>query len=362
MLDTEDTSIYNRRHMHKRLVIFVFYDKEGILDDYAAECVRSLQQDVGPVVFVINGLLNEEGRAKIIPYVWQILQRENKGLDAWAFKEGLEYIGYQNLGNYDEILLMNDTCFGPLYPWGEVFDKMAARPELDFWGLTSTTVLLKHLIKEKRLMGRHIDSYFTVFRKRLLAHQDFHAYWQKLPKIDNYDQAIAHHERQIGEYLVSRGFRWGVAYFVKDGCDHVFFSPYRLIHDQRCPLLKRRCFTHPVYLEYLRQGKAGDIYKTLDFIEKNLHYDTQLIWRHILRFAGEETVLRNLGAANHLDHPLAQEPEIKLSMLHRVNIRLSAKEKAALFAWRVSKAVKKVIKIFLYPFTYKYVRKQRRQI
>ncbi len=347
--------------MHKRLVIFVFYDKEGILDDYVAECVHSLQQDVGPVVFVINGLINDAGRQKVLPYVWQILQRENKGLDAWAFKEGLEYIGYQNLGNYDEILLINDTCFGPLYPWGEVFNKMAERPELDFWGLTTTTILLKILIKEKRLMGRHIDSYFTVFRKKLLAHRDFHSYWRNLPKILDYESAVTRHEWQIGEYLAARGFCWGAAYTVQDGCDHVFFSPYRLIHDQRCPLLKRRCFTHPLYLEYLRQGKPGDVYKTLNFIEKNLHYDTQLIWQHILRFSGEEAVLRNLGVANHLGHPLTQEPEIKLSMLHRINIKLSAKENFSLFAWHMCKAVKKVIKIFLYPFTYKYVQKQRQQ-
>lgn len=351
---------YNRPRMQHRLVVFVFYDKQGILDDYILDCVSQLQRDVGPVLFVVNGLLQEDGKRKISPFVQKILMRENVGLDAWAFKVALESVGFAELANYDEVILMNDTCFGPLRPWPQLFNKMAHRSDLDFWGLTSTTVLLSHLLQEKRICGRHIDSYFTVFRKNLLASPYFEAYWNDLPVITSYDEAIGHHERQICEFLTAKGFSWGTSYPIRDGYDHVFFSPYGLIAKQHCPLLKRRCFTHPDHLEYLRQGREGSVYSTLSYIEDNLEYDSGLIWQHILRFASEEVVLRNLGVENPFSVPLSEQPELKLSMLPRVRTQLSNKEKIVLFKWKLSKGIKKLVKMLFYPVLKKHIDTQKK--
>lgn len=40
------------------------------------------------------------------------------------------------LEQYDEIIFLNDSVFGPFYPFGEMFLKMEERKELDFWGVT----------------------------------------------------------------------------------------------------------------------------------------------------------------------------------------------------------------------------------
>ena len=64
--------------------------------------------------------------------VWE---RENVGFDVWGYKDALEQFGAERLAEYDELILMNYTWFGPVRPFEPVFERMDARA-VDFWGMT----------------------------------------------------------------------------------------------------------------------------------------------------------------------------------------------------------------------------------
>lgn len=56
-----------------------------------------------------------------------MLIRENKGFDVWAYKSALEHYGWSRLEEYDEIIMLNSTMIGPVFPLRETFEKMDAR-------------------------------------------------------------------------------------------------------------------------------------------------------------------------------------------------------------------------------------------
>ena len=119
----------------RRIGIYFLYDKDGIVDDYILYLLRDLIQNLEKLVFVSNGPLTAESKAKLAEFSPVILERENEGLDVWAYKEAMLSVGWKELAEYDEVVLLNYTLMGPIYPFKEAFDEMAGR-DVHFWGLT----------------------------------------------------------------------------------------------------------------------------------------------------------------------------------------------------------------------------------
>ena len=120
----------------KRLGIFFFYEKNGDVDDFITYYLRDLARNLTELIVVCNGKLSKQGRAAFEEFTDQIIVRENKGLDVWAYKTALDHYGWQRLSEFDEVVMTNSTLMGPVRPLKEMFDAMAERTNLDFWGLT----------------------------------------------------------------------------------------------------------------------------------------------------------------------------------------------------------------------------------
>ena len=119
----------------KRCAIFLFYDKDGIVDDYVINLLECLKKSVDDILVVCNGIIPEESQLKFRTVTQDILIRDNAGFDVGGYREGLFYYGFEKLQRYDEIVMLNYTFFGPLYPFEEMFDEMSKR-DIDFWGIT----------------------------------------------------------------------------------------------------------------------------------------------------------------------------------------------------------------------------------
>ena len=119
----------------KRLILYFMYDKDGIVDDYVPYMLRELKKNSTEILVVCNGKLTRESREKLQEVTPNVLVRENKGFDVWAYKTGLEYYGWDKIRSFDEVIMMNFTIMGPVYPLEEMFKTMDQR-DLDFWGIT----------------------------------------------------------------------------------------------------------------------------------------------------------------------------------------------------------------------------------
>ena len=145
--------------MMKRIGIFLLYDTKGRVYEYVEYLLQQIRPCLEELVIVSNGFLLEESREALHKYTPKILERPNVGFDAAGWREGmLEYCGMDYIRDFDELVLFNDSFFGPFYPFQKIFDEMDAR-DIDFIGgsfpatrlflilLKSTHVLLHSILQ-----------------------------------------------------------------------------------------------------------------------------------------------------------------------------------------------------------------------
>ena len=123
------------RYKKKRLIIFVFYDKEGIVDNYVRYYIKSLMEVADRFIIISNTSLDKKNQDLLMEYTQEVYVRSNQGFDMGAYKYVLENVlDLDEINTYDEIVLSNDTCYGPLVPFSHIFAKMETRVA-DFWGI-----------------------------------------------------------------------------------------------------------------------------------------------------------------------------------------------------------------------------------
>ncbi len=288
----------NIKQTIRRLAIFFFYDKDGIVDDYVIFLLNDLKKNIDELLIVCNGLLTPDGREKISKITEKILVRENKGFDVWAYKEGIETLGWDYVRSFDELILLNFTIFGPIYPFKEMFDVMDSQ-DLDFWGITKYHSLDFDPIGliSYNYLPEHIQSHFIAIRKRMLNSFEFKSYWEEMRMIGSYDEAVAYHEAIFTKKFADKGFTWAVYVKTDDLKEFttypLMFMPYELVKNRRCPIIKRKS-TFLSYYTTVNETSGESAFKVLDYLEKSTSYDINMIWENILRTQDLNEIKKNL--------------------------------------------------------------------
>jgi lipopolysaccharide biosynthesis protein len=274
--------------MTRRIAVAFFYDPNGIVDEYFTYLLSKTRPFVEKIILVSNGNLNKIAEVRVGPLVDQIIIRSNIGFDVGAYLEGLNTIGFDKIGEYDELVLFNHTFFGPIFPFSEMFDAMEERA-CDFWGITAHKEMDANPFVSGQKLPYHLQSHFIVVRRNLAASSAFKFYWEHMPPIETYEDSIVKHESRFTKYFEQLGYVHSVYIDPKQYGSYypAFIDVDETIKD-RCPILKRRIFLHdPLFHE----ENAIDVPRALELILKNSDYDINLIWKNILRSAE----LRNLN-------------------------------------------------------------------
>ena len=196
----------------KRLAIYFFYDDDGVVDRYVLHMLDAVKRNCSDLFIVCNGKLNQEGRKLFLQYTPDLLVRENEGYDVGAFQEALEQKGWDEISEYDELILLDYTIMGPVYPFEEMFREMDGR-DVDFWGITNSYDKIlsgKNISERERLEHRQIQTHFIAVRNALLKGREFKRYWKKLPEIKTLSEAVGYFEGHFTETFRSAGYSWTV--------------------------------------------------------------------------------------------------------------------------------------------------------
>lgn len=291
----------------RRIAFYLFYDPEGVVDDYVTYKLHALREHVEHIFVVSNCTLTPEGRDKLESVADTVWERRNVGFDVWAYKEAMETFGMDRLEEFDELILMNYTFFGPVFPFSETFERMDAQ-ELDFWGLTAhKSVDPNPFAGAEGVLPLHIQSHWIAVRKAMFTSVEFQQYWATMPMIRSYDDSILRHEGRFTNYFASKGFRYAIAFPPEDyPSDHPVFDNAVLMLENRCPIVKRRMFFHePSYLE--RNAILGR--RVLEKLETT-DYPVDLIWRNIVRSAEPRTLHTNFSMLSVLpDGEVGEMPD-----------------------------------------------------
>lgn len=271
----------------QRLAVYFFYDPDGIVDKFAFYMLNDLKKNVSDLLIVCNGKLTPEGREEFEKLTPNILVRENKGFDVWGYKEGMDLWGWDKLRKLDELILMNSTIMGPLYPLSVMFNEMNTR-DVDFWGITThSRINFDPFGKIKYgYIPTHLQSHFIAIRKHMLQSMEFKHYWDHIPQILTYEDSISLHEVIFTKDFSDKGFTWAsyvdTANMEKFAANPITLDPLELVKNRKCPIFKRRSFFHN-YNEFLHMGNGESTKALFEYLQNHSDYDVEMIWENILR-------------------------------------------------------------------------------
>ncbi|PJK14915.1 hypothetical protein CO613_03555 [Lysobacteraceae bacterium NML07-0707] len=246
----------------KRICFFAGYDKGGIVDEYVLKYLEELSRFADIYYFADCDISNEE-LLKLQPWVKGAWAKPHGGYDFGSYAKLLKRIGWSKVEEYDELLLINDSCYllGSLDP---VFAKMDGQT-LDWWGMQATKGLYMTkdklvnrfkdpipmaAVKEQLIGGFEFDypydfmvgSYFLSFRKNVIADDRFRRVLSSAGNDEEKLVLIRKYEVGITRNLLSWGY--GFATYM----DHlyplhpVYGASYFKMLEDGFPLLKRNLF------------------------------------------------------------------------------------------------------------------------
>ena len=189
-----------------RLIIFVHFDKNNIIEKEDVEYLLKLKSISNEIVFVTNNdTIPQSQTEKLDGIVTSIIKRKNHGYDFGAWRDALEIIGYEQLENYDELVLVNNSCYSPIFPLEDIFYEMN-KIECDLWGMTEFPEITDSKFLNGKSIKRHLQSYFLVFKKEILNSAYFEEYWKNVEDFDVMEEVVAHCENELTEYFQKCGF------------------------------------------------------------------------------------------------------------------------------------------------------------
>lgn len=273
----------------KRLAMYVIYDKDGILDGFRKYYLQEIRKCVNYILAVVCGSIRPECRDELSELADEVIVRENKGLLAGAWVSGIRHIGWDKLSEYDELFMLNDSFFGPIYPLQDMIDAME-ESDADFYGAMKNFEEKSY----KELAGRPLKHghfrgsicYFYIIKERLLHSPEFKKYWSKTPQIKENWDTYFYAEIDFYDYVVDCGFR--VDAYQGDKLKGYFFdnltqNMLKLIGDEKIPFARIRPFCTDMQDQMLSIGYGFDPRHTLEYIDKHTDYDVNYIWDYILR-------------------------------------------------------------------------------
>lgn len=285
----------------QRLGIYCFYDKYGHAASFIKTFLDDLMDNLDDLVVVVNGQLSDQARQLFSEYTKTIIVRENKGLDVAAYKQAILTLGWEKLESYDEVICLNDTVMGPVYPFREMFACMD-RKDVDFWGITAyagETV-------DKEQIPTHLQAYWHAYRRSLVSSPAFHEYWETMPLWKDYAEVTRKHEMTFTKHFTDLGFTWAsyIDWRKYQGYSSypLLYMPMQIVRDDRCPIFKRRSFfvDYSAYFDQTAGQPALDLY---EYLRDHTDYDVDMIWDAILPSYNIDDIRK----AMHLDYVLPSQ-------------------------------------------------------
>lgn len=255
----------------KRLLLYVHFHKYNQVSSHVLYQLEKLRPLFSRVIFLSNSSLapDKENLLKEKGLVDIVIQRDNIGFDFAAWRDGLDYIGYDDLAQYDSVTMMNDTCFGPLWDMLGYYQKYESDITVDFWGMTNN--------RQSKEFPEHLQSYFMVFKKSVIGSPVFTEFWKNVQDFTDVQEVIRYYETQVTTTLIQAGFSYQSIFDTRtEDASHMLhadFSYYNptVILKKKVPFIKVKAIDANQHIApYL-----------LDEIECKSDYPVELILSHM---------------------------------------------------------------------------------
>lgn len=188
----------------KRLCVFAHWDRDNIIEDYVIYYLKALKEVCSTIIFVSD--TNSTDTSKLEGIADFCLIQKHGEYDFGSYKRGFFYALENNL-EFEELLFVNDSCYGPFFPLKPIFDKMANK-NCDFWGLTRNKY---GLCEEENYLcppvQPHIQSYFLLLKPQVFNSSVFMEFMKNITKEESKGEIIKKYEIGLSQLLYKNGFK-----------------------------------------------------------------------------------------------------------------------------------------------------------
>mgnify|MGYP000301584824 FL=1 len=286
----------------KRAVVFAHYDKDELVDDYVIYYLKSLKETAQNIIFVSCGNLSDVEKSKLDGIVSHIIAEHHEEYDFGSYKRGFLYLKENNLlENIDELVLANDSCFGPFYPFTEIFTEMEKK-DCDFWGITKNNFGYRKVPNHFFVRRPHIQSYFIVLKNNTFKSDDFTNFMKSIKPENSKCVVVSNYEIGLSEMLVEMGFRYDVYIDAYERINNMTIYKWRqLILKYKMPFMKcslprlvnKNLTTIERYQEIIKQVSDYPVeliennVKRTQYIRKGRHTSPLIVKRIFFDFLAE---------------------------------------------------------------------------
>lgn len=184
-----------KRH---RVAVFASYSGDGSLPPQVEPYLKGLRPFVERIVVVCDNPIGPIRRTALAGLADHVIAERHGEYDFGSYKRGVAWARQAGwLDEADDLILCNDSCFGPIGSFAPIFERMDAR-HLDFWGATDSQEIHPHL-----------QSYFVVFTWHVFQSQTFRDFMSGITKQPNVQEVIKKYEIGMTKTLDAAGFKRG---------------------------------------------------------------------------------------------------------------------------------------------------------
>lgn len=176
------------------IAILVVYQPRGVPQSVFA-MLAHLRSRGFDVLLASNGFLSAHDHAALAPHCAAILQRPNIGYDFGAYQHALRMMREQGW-TPDELLLINDSIFYPLFADDDLIERMRASGA----GFTGTV-----LNASPKAASAHLGSYMLLFRRDVVESAAFTGFWRDYMPWTNRNHAIKRGEVRLTQTMIEAG-------------------------------------------------------------------------------------------------------------------------------------------------------------
>ena len=180
----------------RRLAVFASYSSDGVLPPQVMPYLNGLKEVAETIVVVCDNDLLPSEVSKLKSLSTHVITGRHEEYDFGSYKRGIAWARETGqLAKIDNLILCNDSCFGPINSFEPMFNTMDARDH-DFWGVT-----------DSHQFSYHLQSYFLVFSPKVFNSTAYNVFFSEVKKQANVQEVIMNYELGLTKTLVEAGFK-----------------------------------------------------------------------------------------------------------------------------------------------------------
>jgi len=216
-----------------QIAIFAHYDKNKKIEDYVVHLLKEITKIADKIIFVSDCELDTKELDKIRDFIFVSIVGHHGEYDFGSYKRGYLYaLENHLLADCEQLIFLNDSCYGPLYPLKEMFEVMDSKNP-DVWGITAG--FNSHFGRET-----HIQSYFVVMKPSVFLNESFKNFICSIQKQDKKMDIVREYEIGLTKCIDSICAKRDVySQYSKKNWASYILSYKHLLQKEKIPFIKR---------------------------------------------------------------------------------------------------------------------------